>query len=164
LDKQFSSKRFTEELTISEESLRTKDAKILLDELSETLKSITGSSGRSSFDPKDVEVSRGVFVVARNKAGEAVGCGGFRPVDENVAEVKRMYAKNTFQGIGTQVLSNLEKRAQELGYSAICLETRLVNKRAVLFYEKRGYQRTENYGKYVNNPEAVCFKKYLTFV
>ena len=52
-----------------------------------------GSSGRSSFNPRDICGERAVFVIARNQDGEAVGCGAIRPMDENTAEVKRMYAK-----------------------------------------------------------------------
>lgn len=41
------------------------------------------------------------------------------------------------------------------------LETRLVNTRAVHFYERHGYSRIPNYGRYIGRPEAVCFEKTL---
>ena len=72
-----------------------------------------------------------------------------------------MFAKTKAIGVGSEILHHLENQAQKLGYSAIWLETRLINKRAISFYEKKGYHRISNYGKYVNKPEAVCFEKNI---
>ncbi|KOF55668.1 MULTISPECIES: GNAT family N-acetyltransferase [Clostridium] len=146
-------------MRIIETQPNTQDAIDLMEELSKSLKLITGDSGKSSFNPNDVCVPRSLFVVAYDEAGEAVGCGAIRPINEDVAEVKRMFAKTKELGVGSKILSYLEKQAQKLGYSTLWLETRLVNKRAVAFYEKRGYYRIPNYGKYINRPEAVCFAK-----
>ena len=135
------------------------EAAALLDELSARLADITGSSGRSSFDAEDVRVPGALFVLARNADGKAVGCGAFRPMGEGVAEVKRMYAQ--VAGAGLAILTHLEAAAREYGYQRLCLETRLVNQRAVAFYEKHGYVRIPNFGKYAGRPEAVCFEKIL---
>ena len=137
------------------------DALLLMDELSQSLESITGSTGRNSFDIKDVYVPRSLFVIAYDNDGEAIGCGAIRPINENIAEVKRMFAKTKAIGVGTAILHHLEIEAKKMGYSALWLETRLINKRAVSFYEKRGYYCINNYGKYVDKPEAVCFEKKI---
>ncbi len=142
-------------ITIKEEDPNTPNAIQLMDELSDVLESITGNSGRNSFSASDICGERAIFVIAYNENGEAVGCGAIRPIDDNSAEFKRMYAKEKGNGIGTKVLTYLEAKAQELGYTALRLETRLINQRAVAFYENRGYYRILNYGKYVNRPEAV---------
>lgn len=92
---------------------------------------------------------------------EPVGCGAIRPIDENIAELKRMFAKVKTKGVGTQILAYLEMQAKKLGYSAIWLETRLINEDAVSFYKKKGYSKIPNYGKYVGNTEAICFEKKL---
>ena len=148
-------------MKIIEKSPNTPEAIILMNELSKILESITGDNGKSSFNPNDVCTLKAVFVIAYNQNEEAIGCGAIRPINGKVAEVKRMYAKTKENGIGTKILCYLEKRAQEMGYSAICLETRLINERAVSFYESRGYKRIVNYGKYANRPEAVCFQKNI---
>lgn len=132
-----------------------------MDLLSDTLQSITGDSGKNSFDVTDVTVPRSLFVIARNQQGEPVGCGAIRPIDTNTAELKRMYAKSKSNGVGTAILSYLEEQSWSLGYSQIWLETRLVNQKAVSFYENKGYTRISNYGKYLNREECVCFGKYL---
>lgn len=133
----------------------------LMDELSATLAAITGDSGRSSFDLNDVRVHRALFVLARNEAGQAVGCGAFRPLQDEIAEVKRMYSRPGSVGVGSALLAYLEIEAANMGYSVIWLETRLVNERAVRFYERHGYSRIPNYGKYRGNSKAVCFEKRL---
>ena len=146
-------------MRIIETQPNTQDAIDLMKKLSENLELITGDSGKNSFNPNDVCVPRSLFVVAYNEYGEAIGCGAIRPINQDVAEVKRMFAKTKAIGVGSEILHHLENQAQKLGYSAIWLETRLINKRAVSFYEKKGYHRISNYGKYVNKPEAVCFEK-----
>lgn len=148
-------------MEIKETDPNTPDAILLMSELSDVLEFITGDSGRNSFKPDEVCLPSALFVIAYNQDGEALGCGAIRPITESIAEVKRMYAKTKTKGIGTKILCYLETQAQKMGYSHLRLETRLVNKRAVSFYEKRGYHRIPNYGKYVNNNEAVCFEKHI---
>jgi ribosomal protein S18 acetylase RimI-like enzyme len=132
-----------------------------MEELSETLATITGDSGKSSFDPGDVRSENARFVVARDRQGRALGCGAFRPMNEGVAEVKRMYSRSHASGVGSAILSFLEQEARKLGYMALQLETRVINLTAVGFYERRGYRKIPNFGKYVGNPNAVCFEKQL---
>lgn len=139
----------------------TADATLLLEELSDQLSLITGSSGKASFDVHDVRGERARFVVARDGDGNPVGCGALRPMDDDVAEVKRMYSRRSAPGIGAAVLAFLEAEAAQLGYRALRLETRAVNTRAVDFYQRSGYGRIANFGKYAGRPEAVCFEKML---
>lgn len=144
-----------------EEDPTAPESVLLMAELSTALEAITGDSGKASFDPDDVRGPAACFVVARSDSGAALGCGAFRPLEPGVAEIKRMYARHGTSGVGSAVLRYLEGEAQALGYQAVWLETRLVNRRAMDFYEARGYQRIANYGKYIGNPLAVCFEKQL---
>jgi GNAT superfamily N-acetyltransferase len=146
------------------------DALLLMAELSAVLAAITGDSGQSSFDADDVRGPLARFAVARNGRGEAVGCGAFRPLEEGIAEVKRMYARHghggeggagASEGIGSAVLAFLEQEAAALGYQALRLSTRRVNTRAVAFYAARGYRLIPNFGRYAVKPESICFEKRL---
>lgn len=150
-----------ETITISLENPYSEDATHLMDELSASLQSITGDSGRSSFDLNDVCQPRSAFVIGRSETGAALGCGAIRPIDEKIAEVKRMYSKKKRNGLGCQILEYLEKHARNLGYSALCLETRKINQAAVSFYLRHGYSIIPNYGKYIGRSEAICFEKKL---
>ena len=137
------------------------DARALLEELSATLAGITGSSGRASFSNDDARVPRSLFVVARANDGQLLGCAALRPLDGEVGEIKRMYARPGTQGVGTALLVHIEREAGHFGYSALWLETRRVNLRAIRFYLRRGYAEIPNYGKYVGRAEAICLGKRL---
>jgi GNAT superfamily N-acetyltransferase len=147
-------------LVVQETSPGEAVAKLLLASLSHELLQITGNDGTASFAEEDVHVERSVFLVAWSD-GEPVGCGGLRPLTDEVCEIKRMYAKYPGRGIGSAILQHLEGYAQKFGYKAIWLETRKINTKAVQFYLIHGYRERSNYGKYIGRPEAICFEKDL---
>ena len=147
------------DFTIIVESIATPDATRLLKELSSALESITGNSGTASFDADAMSDPRACFAVARNADGVAVGCGAIRPLDANTAEMKRVYARTPHSGVGGQIVAFLERKAAELGFEAIALETRTINTKAVSFYLRNGYSIIPNYGNYAGQDEAVCFEK-----
>jgi GNAT superfamily N-acetyltransferase len=148
-------------ITVSNEDPCSPDSLALMAELGAVLQAITGSNGSANFDVNDVRVEGARFAVARTADGAAAGCGAFRPLGGGVAEIKRMYARAAHRGVGSAVLAHLEREAAALGYTALCLETRLINQRAVAFYEARQYLRIPNYGRYIGNPLAACFQKQL---
>ncbi|MDM5179157.1 GNAT family N-acetyltransferase [Massilia sp. DJPM01] len=137
------------------------DARILVEKLSAALAAITGDSGKASFSADDARVARSLFVVARGAAGQLLGCAALRPLDGDVGELKRMFARPGASGVGAALLAHLEQAAQGFGYRQLWLETRKVNTRAVGFYEKHGYATIPNYGKYVGRDDAVCLGKLL---
>ncbi|WP_411676209.1 M20/M25/M40 family metallo-hydrolase [Caproicibacter sp.] len=149
------------EIEIKAEDPFSPDTSTLMDELSESLKTITGSSGRGSFHLEEMNDTKSVFAVARNPGHAAIGCGALRPVDEKTAEVKRVYAKIEGRGIGRKILAFLEREAYGMGYSRLILEIRRINRRAVSFYERNGYTSIPNYGKYAQNDQAICFEKRI---
>ena len=136
------------------------EARALIAELDAALGAICGDSGAQSFDANDVRGPRAVFLLARDVAGQAVGCSALRPIDAEVAEVKRMYAR-AGSGAGIYLLGELERRALAFGYRALWLETRRVNARAMAFYERHGYRVIPNYGRYAGREETVCLGKVL---
>lgn len=149
-------------LTIVDSAADAPQAVALMAQLSARLADITGDDGRRHFSIEPAAPGT-AFVLALD-GGVAVGCGALRPLaagGPGVAEIKRMYASRPGQGIGTALLAALEQRARALGYTAVWLETRAVNQRAVGFYLRHGYRVREAYGPYVGRPEAVCFEKAL---
>lgn len=136
------------------------DARLLLPELGAALAAITGSDGSASFDPADVRGARSCLLVAYAADGTPAGCGALRPLDGDVAELKRMYARPG-SGAGSHLLAALEGKAQAFGYRAVWLETRRVNARAVAFYARHGYAVIPNYGRYAGRLDAVCLGRDL---
>jgi len=116
--------------------------------------SITGDSGKSSFDPEDVRVARSMFAIARHRDGQAVGCGAFRPVDSTVAEFKRMYAKPRTQGVRGRDPGTPGGAGDRGGHETLW-RTRHVNLRAVAFYGRHGYRPITNFGKYAGRPDVI---------
>jgi GNAT superfamily N-acetyltransferase len=148
-------------VSISEEDPDSPDARRLLEQLSDELARITGDSGRASFASDDVRTFNACFVLARDDTGAAIGCGAFRPLQNGIAELKRMYSRPGTRGVGSAILTFLEHEAIRLGYEALWLETRRINERAVSFYTRRGYRPIPNFGKYIANFKAICFEKKL---
>lgn len=148
-------------IKIRQENISSTDAIALLNELACELEHITGSSGNASFDVADVSDPRARFVVARDSSGSAVGCGAIRPMEDNVAEIKRVYARVKHAGIGAAILRYLEQEAAAIGFRTLRLETRAINRSAVDFYLRSHYRIIPNFGKYVGHTEAICFEKTL---
>ena len=144
---------------ISAEDPATPDAMTLMAALSARLSQITGDPGTSSFDADDVRGARALFVVARDAQGTLLGCGAFRPLTADSAELKRMYAMPGTLGVGRAILAHLEQQALALGYTELCLATRRINQHALDFYAKHGYASIPNFGKYAGNPVSVCLAK-----
>lgn len=71
-----------------------------------------------------------------------VAMGALRRTAPDRAEIKRMRVHADFQrqGFGQAIYTALEKRAQELGYSMLHLDTAVVLVGAQHFYAKNGYQ------------------------
>lgn len=138
----------------------TPEAQALITELNFTLKLKTGRDGSANFTHEDVETPRSTFLIAY-KDKTPLGCGALRPLDETTCEIKRMYARIKRLGIGHKILKALEQKAIGLGYRQVFLETGIQNHETIQFYLTRGYKIRDNYGKYANRPECLCFEKTL---
>lgn len=112
------------------------------------------------FDPGDATtadaeaMSRpdGVFVLVHSD-GNPVGCGGVQRIDGATAEVKRMWIRPDWRGLGlaSRLLAELEGHAARLGHRRVVLDTNSTLREAVGLYESRGYEATDRYN---DNPYA----------
>jgi putative acetyltransferase len=100
-------------------------------------------------------------VIVAYENDRPISCGAIREYSPTITEVKRMYTlpENRGKGIATKVLIELEKWATELSYQKCILETGWRQPDAVRLYEKNGYKRIPNYGKYAGIENSVCFEK-----
>ena len=153
----------TSGIIIAAASASSAAAQLLQDELSGVLQGISGDSGRASFDA-DAPDQRGGFYLAKNGAGQLLGCAALRPLGESgitTAELKRMFARPGNTGVGAALLAHAEAEALRLGYRAVVLSTRVINTRAVAFYRKHGYAPVAPWGKYVGAAQSICLGKIL---
>src|SRR5262249_22446342 len=80
-------------------------------------------------------------------SGQAAGCVAFRGVSSHVCELKRMYVRPGFRGmgIGRRLVDTLVQAAAELGYGLMRLETTRAADRAVPLYRAVGFKPCDPY-------------------
>lgn len=101
------------------------------------------------------------YVVVAYVGDKPVGCGAFKPYEENTCEIKRMYVLNEERkkGIALKVLNELEVWSKELGFDSCILETGIMQPEAIGLYQKAGYKLIPNYGQYAGVENSVCMRK-----
>ena len=106
-----------------------------------------------------IDKIRNVVVAYYNRL--AVGCGAVKAYTNETGEIKRMFVLPEYRGrkIASQILSELEKWANELEFKQVILETGKAQPEAIGLYTKSGYQIIPNYGQYENVESSVCMQK-----
>lgn len=149
-------------VTFSFDRPDSKTALALIEELDADLGSRYPEQWIHGLHPEDVEDSRLVFVIMY-QGDEPVGCGALRPLDSDMTEVKRMYVKPAFRGLGyaRKLLEFLESTARATGCTVVRLETGTKQPEAIGLYDSSGYQPIPAYGEYIGNPFSLCYEKKL---
>ena len=100
-----------------------------------------------------------VVLLARDAGGEALGCGALRPLEDGVAEIKRMYVVPAARGRGLSklVLAGLEAAARDRGWTTLRLETGPRQPEAVALYEGAGYRRIAAFDPYGDDADDSLF-------
>jgi GNAT superfamily N-acetyltransferase len=126
------------------------------------LRNIYGST-QDEFDQYNSIINVNNVVIAYDN-NTAVGCGCFKPTEDNAIELKRMFVKATYRGkgVGVAILKELENWAIEIGFNAMVLETGTLQPAAIQLYKKKGYQIIPNYKPYIGNELSICMRKILT--
>lgn len=97
-------------------------------------------------DLNDIEASYlnsgGCFEVLVDSRGAVVGSIGLYPIDSATCELRKMYLSKQIrgQGQGRRLLEHALKRAKEIGFRRIMLETASVLKEAINLYRRYGFQ------------------------
>ena len=121
-----------------------------------------GGPDESPVDPAEFAPPRGAFVVGYVD-GRPVATGGIRTLDDETAEIKRMYVVPDARGRGLSrvMLARLEDLARARGAKRVVLETGHRQPEAMGLYEASGYSRIEGFGHYRCEPLAVSYGKAL---
>lgn len=154
-----------ESITITRAELTDAASQSLIAALNAELSGVYPEPGATHFGlhPEDVAPGRGAFVVVYRN-GEPVGCGAVRRLDEQTAELKRMYVTPRARGLGLgrRLVSALEAEARALGARRLVLETGVRQTSALALYRAAGYEPIALYGEYRLSPDtSVCLGKDL---
>ena len=97
-------------------------------------------------DPANFIAPEGVFLVVEDDDGP-VGCGGIRRLDVARYEVKHVWIRPRARGtgLGRRLLTELERRAAELGATHVVLDTNASQVEAGNLYRSAGYVEVEPY-------------------
>ena len=115
------------------------------------------------LEPVDKLVSPEYFFIAAWKGQDVLGIASFRRVSGRYVEIKRMYVphQNRGMGLATKLMNALEEKAIQEGYSETRLETGIHQNEALSLYQKLGYEKTEPFGSYQEDPLSVFMRKKL---
>jgi DNA-binding MarR family transcriptional regulator/predicted GNAT family N-acyltransferase len=110
------------------------------------------AGAHDSAHVEDMIPPSGLFVIARLD-GDAVGCGGFKRVDNATGEIKRVWTAPSARGIGVarRILRTLEAVAREKGLKTLRLDTNRVLTEAHALYRSEGYREIARFN---DNPYA----------
>ncbi|MGE5805770.1 MAG: GNAT family N-acetyltransferase [Ignavibacteria bacterium] len=133
----------------------------LTKELFDELEELYGNGRIEEFEEENKSFL--YFIIVSDENDNPAGCGALKYFDPFTIEIKRMYVRKIFRGKGLSklILQELERKAKEMNYSRIVLETGVRQPEAVNLYEKSGYRRIEAYGKYADDPESLCYVKKI---
>ncbi|KVE96380.1 GNAT family N-acetyltransferase [Burkholderia vietnamiensis] len=138
------------------------DVIALIAELDAYQDSLYPPESRHILDLGVLKQSNVIFAVARDRAGNAIGCGAIVLYPE-FGELKRMYVSPLArgQGIGKRLLGVLESNAIGSGCKLLKLETGPYQHEALALYASVGYERRGPFGDYLDDPLSVFMQKRL---
>ena len=95
--------------------------------------------------------------------GAPAGCGGVLFVGDEYGELKRMYVRPAFRGLGLgrQLLEHLTDHARQRGVPLLRLETGIHQEAAIALYEAAGFRRCPPFGPYRDDPLSPCYEKAI---
>lgn len=132
------------------------DITMLIGELDSDLAEHYSAEQRHGLSLREIFDSGVRFFVAY-LGSEAVGCGGVL-VDEDHAEVKRMFVRKVARGKGVAdaIMGAIEQECRGCGVTTLQLETGVMQEAAIRFYQRHGFRSCEAFGSYLQmGAEAI---------
>lgn len=149
-------------MQISFESPNQRDAIALIAELDAYQSALYPLESHHALDLASVAEQGLLFVLARDHAGQAVGCGAV-VLSTEYGELKRMYVRPQQRGSGvaTRILQTLEAAALASACGMLKLESGPYQPEALSLYARYGYARCGRFGAYADDPLSVFMQKKL---
>ncbi len=150
------------EVTITTERPDTADARALIDELEAHLATLYPRESRHGYSVEKLIAQGVAFFLVRDN-GTPVGCVGIQLFVTDYGELKRMYVRPQFRGLGFAklMLDHLSYYARSRGVRLLRLETGIHQHAAIGLYERAGFQSIPPFGAYRDDPLSKFYEKRI---
>ena len=140
----------------------TPDAILLIEELETHLAPFYPQTSRHGYSVEKL-IRQGVAFFVTRQDGFPAGCGGVQFFSKEYGELKRMFVRPQFRGLGLAkaMLEHLEAYSREHDIPLLRLETGIHQKEAIGLYERMGYQSRPPFGEYIADPLSRFYEKKL---
>jgi GNAT superfamily N-acetyltransferase len=138
------------------------DAVELIEELEASLAPQYPSESRHGLSVERLIAESVAFFVIRLD-GQPAGCGGIKLFGTEYGELKRMYVRPRFRGLGLgkRLIDRLAAFACEEHASLLRLETGIYQLEAIGLYQRVGFYQIPPFGAYRPDPLSLCYEKPL---
>lgn len=149
-------------IVIIPENPDSADAVALIAELEALLAPLYPPQSRHGLSVEQL-VSQSVAFFVLRYDGAPAACAGIQLFGEEYGEVKRMYVRPDFRGLGLgrALLVHLEEYARARGFGLLRLETGIYQTEAINLYERYGFRRIPPFGRYFEDPLSRCYEKAI---
>jgi putative acetyltransferase len=149
-------------ITIAIESPLQDEIRTLVSELNDYLLELTPPDYVFHLTVEQMAEPDVTVWIARD-GGVAIGCGALKRHDSRIAEVKRMFTRESHrgQGIGRRILGEIVNSAVDEGIEDLVLETGDRHHAAWAIYEKAGFLRCGPVLDYPDSEYSIFYHKQL---
>jgi putative acetyltransferase len=149
-------------ISIAPERPDSPDATAMIAELEELLSAHYPQESCHGFSVEKLIAEQVAFFVLRYD-GLPAACGGVKLFDAEYGELKRMYVRPQFRGLGfaKQLIEHLAGHARAHGVPLLRLETGIYQVEAIGLYEQAGFYRIPPFGPYRDDPLTLCYERPL---
>jgi putative acetyltransferase len=147
---------------IARERPDSTDAQSLIAELEAYLTPLYPSESRHGYTVEKLIATAVVFFLIRHD-GVPASCGGVQLFGTEYGEIKRMYVRPQFRGLGfaKMMLNHLTDHARAQGVGILRLETGIHQHAAIQLYERMGFREIPPFGDYREDPLSVFYEKNI---
>lgn len=147
---------------ITAERPDTTDAIQLIEDLEKELAGAYPPESRHGYSVDKLIKLKVAFFVTRVD-GMPAGCGGVQLFGKDYGELKRMYVRPSFRGMGLAklMLEQLTAHAHDHDVHLLRLETGIDQHNAIALYEKWGFYKIAPFGEYKPDPLALFYEKQI---
>jgi ribosomal protein S18 acetylase RimI-like enzyme len=150
------------DINIAQERPDTADAITLITELEGVLAPQYPPESRHGLSVERLLAEAVAFFLLRAQ-GTPAACGGIKLFGTEYGELKRMYVRPQFRGLGfgKLLISHLAAYACAQRVALLRLETGIHQHEAIGLYERMGFQRIAPFGAYRTDPLSLFYEKRI---